>query len=292
MRISGRIWPLAALVGGAAASLVYGRFIEPHWLQVRRAGIHLRRLPTPLEGLTIGLLTDLHAGPLTPPSLIRRAVDAVLAEDPDLIAITGDVSDDHARGFAPVFAELGRLRARLGVYTVPGNHDHRLGLAEWQVAVAGCPRIEDLTNRAVLLNVRGARLCVAGVDDYALGKPELNLPAPGERDTTILLAHSPDQAEQSRRGHDAVDLVIGGHTHGGQVRFPLIGAPKNSSNHPELYEAGLRRRPWTQVYTSRGVGMVGLPVRFLARPEVSMLRLTGTPRPRQSAGSRLALSIR
>lgn len=273
------MWPLAVVSAGAAVGALYARLIEPRWLQVRRSEIHVRRLPAALDGVTIGVLTDLHAGRLTPPGLIRRAVDAVLAEGPDIVAITGDLSDDRVRGFDPVFAELGRLRAPLGVYAVPGNHDHKLGIDRWRRAVAASIVIDDLTNRSVVLRVRGARLCVAGVDDYALGKPELWLPPPDERDATLLLSHSPDQAEQSRRGRDAIDLIVGGHTHGGQVRFPLFGPPRNSSNHPDLYESGLRRRPWTQVYTSRGVGMVRLPIRFLARPEVSILRLTGRPRP-------------
>lgn len=292
MRTGRVLWPLCAVTAGAAAALAYARLIEPRWLQVRRAAIHVRGLPPALEGLTIGLLTDLHAGPVTPHAVIRRAVDLMIGARPDVVAVTGDLCDDRVHGFAPVFAELGRLRAPLGVYTVPGNHDHKLGIDRWRRAVAEHPRITDLTNDAVVLHVRGARLCLAGVDDYALGKPELRLPPPHERDTTVLLAHSPDQAEQSRRSHDAIDLVIGGHTHGGQIRLPMFGPPRNSSNHPDLYESGLRRRPWTQVYTSRGVGMVKLPVRFLARPEVSVLRLSGQPRPPQSAGARLALSFR
>jgi uncharacterized protein len=270
---------LMGLAAGAAAAAVYARWIEPRWLQLRRPLIHAQRLPRALEGLTIGLLTDLHAGPLTPPGLIRRAVDVLRAARPDIIAITGDLSNDREGGFGPVVAELARLRAPLGVYTVPGNHDHKLGIASWHRAVAGTGTIHDLTNRSVLLALEGARLCVAGVDDYALGRPALHLPPAEDRDFTVLLAHSPDQAERARRGEDAIDLVIGGHTHGGQIRLPVIGPPKSSSNHPELYESGLRRRPWTQVYTSRGVGMVRLPARFLARPEVAVLRLTSRPRP-------------
>jgi uncharacterized protein len=132
-----------------------------------------------------------------------------------------------------------------------------------------------------------ARLCVAGVDDLSRGHPRLDaLPPPEERDFTLLLAHDPDQAERARRGYDAVDLIVSGHTHGGQVRLPFVGAIRNPAEFDELYEEGLRRRPWTQVYTSRGVGTVHIPVRFLCRPEVAVLELTGAPRPARTQGKR------
>jgi uncharacterized protein len=272
----------------AAAGATYAAVIEPRWLQVRRSAVHIRRLPSGMEDLRVALLSDLHAGRLTPASVIRRAVRAVLAERPHIIAVTGDLSDDE-RGFGAVFDALAPLAAPLGVYAVPGNHDHSLGIDGWREAVEAHPTMQDLTNRSVVLRVRGARLCIAGLDDCYRGKPELHLPPQADRDLTLLLAHSPDQAEHIRRGGDAVDLVVGGHTHGGQVRLPFIGAPKSSSRHPELYEEGLRRRPWTQVYTTRGVGSTRLPIRFMTRPEVAILRLTSSPRARRSlAGSALA----
>jgi predicted MPP superfamily phosphohydrolase len=83
-----------------------------------------------------------------------------------------------------------------------------------------------------------------------------------------------------------VDLILSGHTHGGQVRLPWIGALLNPAVHDEIYEQGLRRRPWTQVYTSRGVGTVHLQVRFLCRPEVAVLELTGAARPSKAAEKR------
>jgi predicted MPP superfamily phosphohydrolase len=131
-----------------------------------------------------------------------------------------------------------------------------------------------------MLDLDGTRLCLAGVDDLAHGQPSLeSLPHPSERDFTILLAHNPDQAELARRALDSIDLMLCGHTHGGQVRLPGIGAILSSVEHRDLYDEGLRRRPWTQVYTSRGIGMVHVPVRFLSRPEVAVLELTSAPRP-------------
>lgn len=270
---------LAAVAGAGAALGAYAFLVEPRWLQVTRTPIHVRGLHPDLEGFRIALLTDLHAGEGTPLSLIRRACRLAMRERPDLVAVTGDFAADSATSFRGVLDAIGDLRAPHGVYAVPGNHDHTVGIERWRRDVAASPALTDLTNTALLREVGGARLCVAGVDDLSQGAPTLaELPPPERRDFTLLLAHDPDQAERARRAYDRVDLIVSGHTHGGQVRLPLVGALRNPAERDDLYEEGLRRRPWTQVYTSRGVGTVHIPVRFLCRPEVAMLELTGRPR--------------
>jgi uncharacterized protein len=277
---------LRALLSTAALATAgiaaYAVFIEPRWLQLRRERVHIRSLPEGLEGLRIGHISDLHvAGPTGGRTLrlVRRAVTALARDRPDLVAITGDLAEDEGALRAVVRA-LGPLEPPLGVFVVPGNHDHRMGIDGWRRIVVESAALRDLTNRHLMLERNGARICVAGVDDAVEGSPSLTLPPPVTRDLTVLLAHSPDQAEHCCRGYDAVDLILSGHTHGGQVRFPFIGAPVSSAVHPDLYQDGLRRRPWTQVYTSRGLGTTRLPVRFLARPEVTILELTGSARPR------------
>lgn len=277
MRKRNWLIPLGIALAGLA---VYATIIEPRWLQLRKQRIHARRLPHVFNGLRIALLTDLHVGGGTSLGLIQRAASLAMRERPDLIALTGDFTTDSARDFDDVFSALSILSAPLGVYAVPGNHDHVVGIDKWHDAVSRQKNIADLTNAYVLHEKLGARLCVAGIDDIYEGSPMLRLPPGAERDFTILLAHSPDQAERSRRVTDGIDLILSGHTHGGQVRLPVVGPPMNSSDYPELYVEGLRRRPWTQVYTSRGVGTVALPVRFMARPEVSLLELSNAPRPR------------
>ena len=274
---------IAAAVAGAGALAAYAFLVEPRWLQVTRPKIHVRGLHPALEGFRIALLTDMHAGGGTPLSTIRRASRAAVAERPHLIALTGDFAADDAPSFNPVLEALSPLRAPHGVWAVPGNHDYTVGIEQWHREVARYPSIGNLTNAARIERVGEARLCVAGVDDWSRGEPRMDvLPPPDERDFTLLLAHDPDQAEQARRVCDAVDLIVSGHTHGGQVRLPWVGALRNPAQRDDLYEEGLRRRPWTQVYTSRGVGTVHIPVRFLCRPEVAMLTLTGAARPPRS----------
>jgi uncharacterized protein len=280
---------IALAAGGvAAAAALYAIVLEPRWLHRTVTRLHFRDLPPALEGLRIALLTDFHVHRHTPRTLVDRAVRLAQQAEPDLIAITGDLAESES-GLERVLDGVARLHAPLGVYVVPGNHDYRdIGIERWHDAVARRRTLVDLTNRATLLHVppgddpdgEPARLCVAGVDDLSHGLPSLEaLPPPEGRDFTILLAHHPDQAERARRSADGVDLVLSGHTHGGQVRLPGWGAVVNSAEHPELYEAGVRRRPWTQVYTSRGIGTTHLPVRFLTRPEVAILTLTSAGRP-------------
>ncbi|HEX8360391.1 MAG TPA: metallophosphoesterase [Longimicrobium sp.] len=269
-----------ALLGAAGGLAAYAFLVEPLWLQTTRPRIFVRGLHPALEGFRIALLTDMHAGQGTPLSLIRRACRRAMEERPHLIALTGDFAADEAPDFGGVIGAMEGLRAPYGVYAVPGNHDYVVGIETWHRQIAEHPVIRDLTNDARMLDVNGARFCVAGVDDYSLGHPTMEaLPPPEQRDFTLLLAHDPDQAERAKRSYDQVDLIVSGHTHAGQVRLPFVGAVMNPAERPELYEEGLRRRPWTQVYTSRGVGTVHLPVRFLCRPEVAVLELTGAPRP-------------
>jgi uncharacterized protein len=274
---------MAAATGAALA--LYALVVEPRWLQVRRPRIYIRGLRPELEGFRLGLISDLHAGGTSPAFVLRRAVSALCAARPDAIAVTGDLLDARATNYRALVPYLQGLRAPFGVFAVPGNHDYSAGVELWHAAVAAAG-LQDLTNRSVVLPVRGARLCLAGLDDYGKGAPLLTLPPGEERDVTILLSHWPDAAEHVRRALDAVDLVVSGHTHGGQVRLPVLGPPYNPSGHRELYEDGVRRRPWTQVYVTRGVGTSGFRIRFGARPEVTILTLTGAPRPARRFGRR------
>jgi uncharacterized protein len=280
---------MLALGSAAAASLLYAAVIEPRWLRCTHTRLHFRRLPRQLEGLRIALLTDLHANAHTPRDLLRRVVDETNAARADVVAITGDIAENEA-ALGTALEALARLHAPFGVYIVPGNHDYRdVGIERWHDAVSRRPSLINLTNAVRIIRVSRrrsnddeARLCIAGVDDLSHGQPRLDLlPPPPSRDFTVLLAHHPDQAEHVRRAADDVDLVLSGHTHGGQVRLPGYGAVVSSSNHPDLYEAGVRRRPWTQVYTSRGIGTTHLPVRFFAPPEIAILTLTAAARPRR-----------
>ncbi len=276
---------LARLAGTAAAlaagTALYAWAVESRWIEVTHTRIAIPGLAAPLHGVRIALLADFHLGNGTSAAHIRRACRLAMRERPDLVALAGDFVSAEAdrtaaRARLPEVMRLldGALSAPLGVYAVPGNHDYAAGGKAWRAAVADTGII-DLTNTSVVRDVGGARLRMAGLDDYQMGRPRPDLAlSEGERaDLTLLLAHNPDQVEASPGPLARADLVLSGHTHGGQVHVPVVGDRVRGDRYDRRYQAGLVRRPWTQVYVTRGVGTVYVPVRLGSRPEVSMLEL-------------------
>lgn len=264
---------VTAGLGAAAALGTYAFLIEPRWLERTHTRIAVPHLPPALAGLRIALLTDFHPGEGTSYAFIERACRLAADARPDLVALTGDLVDTPDDDLGRVLNLVTRhIDAPLGYYAVPGNHDHDTAAECWHRTLAAHRHVTDVTNTAVLRDVDGATLRIAGVDDLARGRPDLRraLHAAPDADVTLLLAHNPDTAEHAHALFGRVDLVVSGHTHGGQVRLPFVGAIKNPAQH---YEQGLAHRPWAQVYTSRGVGTVHLPARFLCRPEVAILEL-------------------
>jgi uncharacterized protein len=246
---------------------------EPFMLSIERQEIFLNRLPPKLDGLRIVHLSDFHYGPLVNPKHLERAVKAANELRPDVIALTGDyISQD--RIYAEPCAEVvGKLRARHGVYAVLGNHDH------WTDAtlIADLFRAEGvrvLVNEGTRMDLRGESFWLAGVDDTMVGLEDLPLALAGSSDNEfkLLLAHNPIILRRAARV--SVDLVLSGHTHGGQVTWR---SEKSRSGRPRRRMLrGLGRRGNTQIYVTRGLGTVVLPIRYGCPPEVSVLELRST----------------
>jgi predicted MPP superfamily phosphohydrolase len=262
---------------GLAGPSAYANRIEPFWLEVRQQPGTVAGLPSSLDGLRIVQLADLHLGPWVPLDYLNRALALANRQSPDLIVLTGDYIQYRARYISPVYTAMARLHAPLGVYGVLGNHD------QWEDADLVFTRREmkragivDLTNRGVLVRREGGALWLAGVADLWTGHPDLRQALaqvpPGT--PVILLSHNPDFIEEQ---HDPrVSLMLAGHTHGGQVLLPLLGPIYVPSKYGAKYAAGLVRQGPTQVYITRGVGMI-FPLRFRCRPEVTVLTLHAGP---------------
>jgi uncharacterized protein len=254
-----------------ATPLLYPCWFEPRWLDVTRRPV---RLSEPV-GRRILHLSDLHASVFVPLSMINHAIGAGLAQKPDLICVTGDFittrQEIDARGYA---AALRRLSAAAPTYAVLGNHDGGRwtrrhfgypdhGLVERILEDAG---IELLHNRSV----ETAGVTLVGVGD--LWNDEVDARRAFDRvggGPTILLAHNPDTKDVLRRR--PWDLMLSGHTHGGQVIIPFEGV-RYAPVRDKRYVAGLK--PWgsRQIHVTRGVGNLG-GVRFRCRPEASLLSL-------------------
>ncbi len=261
--------PVAATLGTlGAAGFIYTTLIEPRSPVLERVTVSVPTLPPACDGLRIGQLSDMHLGMPHARENTRWAVQQMLREQPDLIVITGDfVSFEWAiRELAGLFAPL---HAPLGVYAITGNHDHWEGVQEIyaQLEPQG---IRFLINDNCCIRWRGGELWLAGIDDMWYGAPDLSAALAGiPADAfTLLLAHEPDFADIAALR--PVDLQLSGHTHGGHVHLPLLGAGC-VPHHGVRYIDGLLYAGELPVYVSRGLG--GLPVRLNCPPEATIITL-------------------
>ncbi len=261
--------------GAGAFGLVAGYpvFVERYLITVNRYRIPVPNLPEAYTGFRIVHLTDLHYGALVPLTVIRYVVSRANQIARDAIVCTGDyVHERQATGQIDiVWPQLARLVAPAGVYSVLGNHDHWADTARSQhwLEASG----QDLRHRAASIDRDGQRIWLVGagdlwedhvsVDELCAGLPE--------RECRILLAHNPDTADSEYTAR--VDLILSGHTHGGQVVLPFVGPPVLPVSN-KAYSSGLVRSPrGTSIFISRGIGWAVYPVRLNCLPEIAVLEL-------------------
>ncbi|HEC23916.1 MAG TPA: metallophosphoesterase [Chloroflexi bacterium] len=263
------------LVGGSVSAFgvtVYGVRIEPEWLKLERVRVAIPGLPPAFENYRLALLTDLHVGPATHPTTISRAIRIALDLAPDLILLAGDYVTGSLNAPA-LYGHLRQLDAPDGVWAIMGNHDHWVDPQGVRQVLADA-EIPELRNASTAIRRGDQALWLAGVDDiweeqHDLEQALADVPSGAP---LILLAHEPDFADQVVLT-GRVSLQLSGHSHGGQIRIPGIGAPIT----PYLgrkYPYGLRRLGTMWLYTSRGVGQ-NTSIRINCRPEVTEITLVG-----------------
>ena len=240
--------------------------------EITQTEIWLNRLSPAHDGLKIVQLTDLHHSLFTPLEEIQRAVHIANHLRPDLVALTGDYVTLSPAYIWPVARALGKLRARLGVFAVLGNHDFRVDPEEITRALRA-QRIRVLRNAHCALRSGSAKLWVVGVDDLWWEAADIraalrSIPA---RDPKILLCHNPLGIHMAAA--HGIDLMLSGHTHGGQVRLPMVGSVYGRSKLGERFVEGWNRLHGTQIYVSRGIGKVLVPLRLGCPAEITVLRL-------------------
>jgi len=261
------------LLSAAAAGVIgYPLFVERYRFQVNRYDVPVAGLPPKFEGFTVVHLTDLHYGPLMPLAVVRHLIRRANAIEKDMIVCTGDYVHEHNRTkqIDRVWPELVKLQAPHGVYSVLGNHDHwadtRKSL-DW-LRTSG----QDVRHRAVPINRGSARIWIGGAGDFWEDAPGIDQAfrtvPPGE--TKILLAHNPDTVDTAY--HTRIQLVISGHTHGGQVVVPFWGPPILPVLNKK-YSSGLIHTQKTTLFISRGLGWAIVPVRLNCLPELAVIRL-------------------
>lgn len=244
-------------------------FAEAASLSVEHVEIRLKRLPKRLDGFRIAHLSDIHHSPFTEIGHILEAFRRVNLLAPDAVMLTGDYVSHDREYIGPMAKATGLLESRFGTFACLGNHDHWTD-ADEVVRSLRSHGVTVLVNEGMRLSTGSGSFWIAGADDYMVGKTDLRSALEGSfpDELKILLAHNPSIARQAaRRG---VDLMLSGHTHGGQVKLAtgrsrLLGGRRMTS--------GLHRRYETQIYVTRGIGTVVLPVRYQCPPEISLIEL-------------------
>jgi hypothetical protein len=263
---------------------VYSGEIDRHWLEVTRRDIHLSGLPAAFDGLRIAQLSDIHMDEFTEPYFLHHVVDRISLVKPDMVLLTGDyVSNGLSSKQIAIRSawQCARILAQLEcrhLYGVLGNHDISVD-AQAVTEAFSANGIAMLNNACLPIERSGERIWLAGLDDPLEGNPNPELAIPASirnqpNEPVVLMCHAPDYADTllAHPAGKAVGLMLSGHTHGGQVRLPLVGALQL----PPLgrkYVEGWFQLGQMQLYVNRGIGTVGIPFRLDCPPEISLFTL-------------------
>jgi len=288
-----------ALAAGAGAALlaVYAFFVEPRIVRLEKLDVPVPDLPSVFDGLRIAHLTDMHVGGRAYWNRAsRRAIEVANECKPDLVVLTGDLV--HRDPYAHDAAELLQpLNAPLGVWTVLGNHDYNWTWTsrvrrssvrtcsdeQWANLLRGAG-VTMLANESVAIERDGRRLWLAGCGDPYCLRDDLprTLRSVHDGEPCVLLCHSPDIVDHPLAPRAA--LVLCGHTHGGQVRLPLVGPIYAPCHRPRERSRGLVRVAGTLMYANRGIGASNI-LRFHCPPEVALITLRCSPQKKNGAST-------
>lgn len=263
---------LALSTGAAVLVGSYPIFIERNLVQLNRYKIPIPNLPLSFHGFTLAHLTDVHLGALVSPSFVEEIVHRANRLNTDIIVCTGDYV--HQRNtieeIDKVWPVLSKLTARYGVYSVLGNHDHWADTARslYWLERSG----QNIRHQCKPIYKGRERILLGGAGDFWEDELKINeaFSCSDQDDCKILLSHNPDSVDTDFQ--TPLSLVLSGHTHGGQVVLPFLGAPRLPVEN-KAYSSGLIRTPKTPLFISRGIGWSTLPVRFNCYPEIAVLEL-------------------
>jgi uncharacterized protein len=281
---------------GAVGLALYSSEIERHWIEVTEHEVSLVGLPQVFDGMRIAQLSDIHLDEYTEPFFLRDVIERVNRMAPDAIFLTGDFvsespiprrfsSNAFARkarkfgvGAAWQCANLLRELKCRQLYAILGNHDVAVGAEEVTEALTA-NGIALLRNAYLPIERSGGRFWLAGLDDPVEGDPNPDLAIPPrirnvQNEPVVLMCHAPDYVDDLRAHPvgNAIGLMLSGHTHGGQIRLPLVGALELPSL-GKKYVEGWFRFGGLQLHVNRGIGTVGLPFRLNCPPEITLFTL-------------------
>lgn len=264
----------------AGSLILYANEVGRHELEITQRTFRIRNLPPAFHGFRLIQISDLHLEEYTEDFFLRKVIAQVNAQHADLVLVTGDFVSRGPMSIDVSLAAAGRCAQLLGTLTCPlrygilGNHDSVVGprIIRNHMEANGMPL---LVNQYVSIERGGQRIFLGGTDDFSWGEPNIAAAVPEKPDApVILMAHEPDFANHiavHERGRN-VDLILSGHTHGGQVRIPGF-RPLALPPHGKLYPEGHFVVGTSQLYVNRGIGTVGVPLRFNCPPEITVATL-------------------
>ncbi|WP_235832597.1 metallophosphoesterase [Acetivibrio mesophilus] len=267
-----RIWKITLSLLVVSILISAYMFVEPYWLKVIHIEIRDRNIPDSFDGKRVVFVSDIHHGPNFSKERVGKLVRKINNLDPDIIFVGGDYVEKGKQYIKPCFEELEGLKAPLGRFGVLGNHDYYSNgeLVRQSMKEAGIVLLE---HSAQWINYGSGRIKVCGVGYFNRHSQPIEslIKDVGEDDFVILLSHDPDYAESIR--NYKIDIVLSGHTHGGQVTLFGLWAPYIPSIYGQKYRTGMVDTEYTRVYVSNGVGTTAIPVRFFARPQIMVFEL-------------------
>ncbi|MGC9367221.1 MAG: metallophosphoesterase [bacterium] len=247
-------------------------FIEPFLLVNKEDTIIDPDLPPAFDNFKIVFISDIHHGPYFSRSRVKQLVSRINDIEPDLILLGGDYVHRHPRYIKSCFEELAKLQADYGVWGVLGNHDHWEG-KKLSLAYMDSAGIEVLDNAGFWIVNNEDSIRLGGVGDMWEDRQDLTelLDKVNSDHFVILISHNPDFAEYLYT--DLVDLMLCGHTHGGQITFFNLWAPILPSEFGQKYRSGRIETSSTTIIVSNGVGTITPPVRFCCPPQINIITL-------------------
>ncbi|MBE5103976.1 metallophosphoesterase [Bacillus thuringiensis] len=253
----------------------YAKYIEPYTLSFTQHTLKSQLIPTSFHGMKILQFSDLHLGYYFSLQHLSQIVSKINAANPDIVLFTGDLIDNYQTYTDTPFVAsiLKNIQAPFGKFAIYGNHDHGGYGTEYYDHIMRESGFELLQNREKRIRLLdNSEISIFGLDDILLGKPRIKetLRHAQQHIYTIVLVHEPDIASQIATY--PIDLQLSGHSHGGQVQIPFLGAIITPSL-AKQYVEGLYNIQDLTLYVNRGLGRTRVPFRFMAKPEITLFTL-------------------
>ncbi len=264
-----------SLIAAPAAVLGYGAFVERFDFHVREFDVPVPGLPADLEGLRILQLSDIHLSAFLSERDLARVIDSANETKANVTVMTGDLISSRGDPLDACIRQIARLKSDTGIWGCLGNHERYAKVEDYTTQAAARLGVRFLRSQTEPLRFGNSVLNLAGVDyqpwsgrhSYLAGKSGLVRPGA----VNVLLSHNPDVFPAA--AHQGYNLLLAGHTHGGQISVEILDQAINPARFFTPYIYGLYRTPAASAYVTRGIGTIGLPVRLGAPPEISLLRL-------------------